>query len=160
MVPSPADLASMSDEALADMHSAVLRELDRRRVLAEARARQAEIAAQYEAAVADEPAKDIAALPDGAVIGPGGRIAIGGVEYTNVSGAFLCPRTAGPAQYPQGWKQTTPPAADSAPAWEPGAAYAAGARATYQGTVYKCLQAHTSQADWTPPAVPALWAPA
>jgi hypothetical protein len=25
------------------------------------------------------------------------------------------------------------------------------------GFTYKCLQAHTSQADWTPPAVPALW---
>lgn len=28
---------------------------------------------------------------------------------------------------------------------------------TYQGSTYKCLQAHTSQAGWTPSAVPALW---
>lgn len=25
------------------------------------------------------------------------------------------------------------------------------------GILYKCVQAHTSQADWTPDAAPALW---
>ena len=29
---------------------------------------------------------------------------------------------------------------------------------TYSGTVYRCLQAHTSQAGWTPTAVASLWA--
>ena len=28
----------------------------------------------------------------------------------------------------------------------------------YEGQAYACLQSHTTQADWTPPAVPALWA--
>jgi hypothetical protein len=28
---------------------------------------------------------------------------------------------------------------------------------TYQGASYRCLQAHTSLANWIPPAVPALW---
>lgn len=28
---------------------------------------------------------------------------------------------------------------------------------TYQGAEYRCLQSHTSQAGWTPSAVPALW---
>ena len=27
----------------------------------------------------------------------------------------------------------------------------------YEGTLYKCVQGHTSQADWTPPVTPALW---
>jgi len=27
----------------------------------------------------------------------------------------------------------------------------------YDGVAYRCVQAHTSQADWTPDAVPALW---
>ena len=160
MAPAAKDLVDMNDAALMELHTAVLREIDRRRVLAEAQARQAEIAAQYAAAVANEPARDIASLPEGAVIGPGGRVTVNGVEYVNTSGAFLCPRAAGPDRYPQGWKQTTPPPAGTAPAWAAGTTYAVGARATYQGTVYKCLQAHTSQADWTPPAVPALWAPA
>src|SRR5690348_17897936 len=42
-------------------------------------------------------------------------------------------------------------------AWAVGVAYAVNDTVTYGGSTYKCLQAHTSQADWTPPAVPALW---
>ena len=43
-------------------------------------------------------------------------------------------------------------------AWAVGKAYAASDRVRYNGTLYKCVQAHTSQADWTPDAAPALWA--
>ena len=43
------------------------------------------------------------------------------------------------------------------PAWEPGTAYAAEARVSYGEKLYRCVQAHTSQADWTPDATPALW---
>ena len=43
------------------------------------------------------------------------------------------------------------------PAWVVGKAYAVNDRAQYNGTLYKCVQAHTSQADWTPDATPALW---
>ena len=43
------------------------------------------------------------------------------------------------------------------PAWVVGKAYAVGDRAQYNGTLYKCVQAHTSQADWTPDATQALW---
>ena len=42
-------------------------------------------------------------------------------------------------------------------AWEVGKAYAVGDRIDYNGTLYKCVQAHTSQEDWTPDATPALW---
>ena len=41
--------------------------------------------------------------------------------------------------------------------WEADTKYVVGDRRRYDGKVYKCLQAHTSQADWEPPAVPALW---
>lgn len=41
--------------------------------------------------------------------------------------------------------------------WEVDTAYAVGDRRRYDSNVYKCLQAHTSQADWAPPVVPALW---
>lgn len=41
--------------------------------------------------------------------------------------------------------------------WEVGTKYAVGDRRRHDGKVYKFLQAHTSQADWEPPAVPALW---
>lgn len=43
------------------------------------------------------------------------------------------------------------------PAWTTGKAYVTGDRVQYNGTLYKCVQAHTSQADWTPDATPALW---
>ena len=43
------------------------------------------------------------------------------------------------------------------PAWAAGTAYAAGSRVVYDGKLYKCVQAHTGQADWTPDAAPALW---
>jgi chitodextrinase len=46
-----------------------------------------------------------------------------------------------------------------AAAWAPWTAYATGAVVTYNGVDYVCLQAHTSQPDWTPPNVPALWKP-
>lgn len=35
--------------------------------------------------------------------------------------------------------------------------YSIGDRVQYNGTLYKCIQAHTSQTDWTPDATPALW---
>ena len=44
------------------------------------------------------------------------------------------------------------------PAWAAGNAYAIGDRVQYNGALYKCVQAHTSQADWMPPAAPSLFA--
>lgn len=42
-------------------------------------------------------------------------------------------------------------------AWRPGEDVEVGDRRYYNGAWYVCLQAHTTQADWTPDAVPALW---
>ena len=44
------------------------------------------------------------------------------------------------------------------PAWGADTAYAAGDRVRHDGTLYKVLQDHTSQADWTPDAAPSLFA--
>ena len=41
--------------------------------------------------------------------------------------------------------------------WEIGVNYSVGDRRQYDGLLYRCVQAHTSQANWIPPAVPALW---
>ena len=43
------------------------------------------------------------------------------------------------------------------PMWAIGGAYAVDDRVQYGGTLYKCVQAHTSQADWMPDITPALW---
>lgn len=45
------------------------------------------------------------------------------------------------------------------PAWASGTAYTVGDRVQYNGTLYKCVQAHTALADWMPGATPALWVP-
>ncbi len=44
------------------------------------------------------------------------------------------------------------------PIWKDGVAYEAGARVLYNSILYKVLQPHTSQADWTPVAAPSLFA--
>ena len=36
--------------------------------------------------------------------------------------------------------------------------YSVGDRVLYNSILYKCLQAHTSQATWTPTDAPSLWA--
>jgi chitinase len=41
--------------------------------------------------------------------------------------------------------------------WAAWTSYAVGALASYNGTNYQALQAHTSQPGWEPPNVPALW---
>ena len=41
--------------------------------------------------------------------------------------------------------------------WKQGVSYIVGNLRTYDDVLYKCVQAHTSQSDWTPPATPALW---
>ena len=44
------------------------------------------------------------------------------------------------------------------PTWSPDAvAYGIGAVVKYAGMTAKCVQAHTSQADWEPTDTPALW---
>lgn len=43
------------------------------------------------------------------------------------------------------------------PEWAVDTAYKVDDRRRYAGKLYKCLQAHTSQADWTPDAAPSLW---
>ena len=44
------------------------------------------------------------------------------------------------------------------PNWHAGVQYSADQRVNYEGILYKCLQAHTSQDAWTPIAAPSLWA--
>jgi len=43
------------------------------------------------------------------------------------------------------------------PAWAVGVEYADGFRTQDEGVLYRCRQAHTSQADWKPAITPALW---
>ena len=71
----------------------------------------------------------------------------------------LAPSVAGPAAYPIGWRRAGASTIDPAtvPEWTVGVAYKVGGTVTYGGQVYRCVQAHSAQAGWKPPNVPALW---
>lgn len=43
------------------------------------------------------------------------------------------------------------------PLWDSTATYQTGDRVQYGDLLYKCLQSHTAQADWTPAAAVSLW---
>lgn len=43
------------------------------------------------------------------------------------------------------------------PEWAVDIFYAVGERVQCDGKLYRCVQAHTSQEGWEPPATPALW---
>lgn len=43
------------------------------------------------------------------------------------------------------------------PHWAAGQAYAAGYKVQHGGKLWRCVQAHTSQAGWEPENTPALW---
>ena len=53
--------------------------------------------------------------------------------------------------------QTALTGIDLYPKWEVGIAVAKDSRYQYNGKLYKCVQAHTTQADWQPDVTPALW---
>lgn len=60
-----------------------------------------------------------------------------------------------PPAVPALWKVYQEPSGGSE--WAVGVAYTIGDLVTYNGNKYSCRQNHTSQAGWTPTAVPALW---
>jgi hypothetical protein len=60
-----------------------------------------------------------------------------------------------PPNVPALWTMVPLPGAS---AWTQPVTYSLPSQCTYSGRLYNLLQAHTSQAAWNPPAVPALWA--
>lgn len=47
---------------------------------------------------------------------------------------------------------------DAFPSWKPDTEYKVGDRRNHEGVLYKCLQAHTSQEDYSPDKAVSLWA--
>lgn len=43
------------------------------------------------------------------------------------------------------------------PVWKSDGVYSVGDRVRYEGTLYKCLTAHTAQSSWIPSESPSLW---
>lgn len=42
-------------------------------------------------------------------------------------------------------------------AWQTGVAYTVGTVVEHDGRLWRCVQSHSSQSDWSPPVVPALF---
>ena len=53
--------------------------------------------------------------------------------------------------------QAQAPTAAEVPKWQTGQAVTIGTQRWHDNILYECVQAHTTQSDWTPPVVPALW---
>ena len=53
--------------------------------------------------------------------------------------------------------ETALDAVDIYPAWRTDTAYTVDERISHEGRLYRCVQAHTSQAGWSPDLTPALW---
>ncbi len=88
----------------------------------------------------------------------GWKVTYGGKTWESLIGANTTKPgdTTDPQNY-RWWKDLTTVVTPGA--WDGnGHAYKVGDIVTYQGVTYKVIQAHTSQAGWTPPAVPALYA--
>lgn len=92
--------------------------------------------------------------------------------YTCSDVVFGTPPTASPSPSPTASPSPTgsasPPPTSSPsptgspgpyPTWAPYTSYPTGARVSYNGRNYQCIQGHTSLPGWEPPIVPALWQP-
>lgn len=160
--PTQKDVEALSYEDLFNLYHLVKAELEKKRLVREAEMQLKDLTERYKAAVSNDPAKKLDSMAKSETVGPGQKLIIDGVEWTNSSGAFLSPHTAGPSQYPQGWQRTgaSTPNPAAVPLWKIDTQYKVGDEVNYAGKVFKCLQAHKSQSNWMPPVVPALWSPA
>lgn len=169
------DLTALTDEDLTGLYRDVLREQERRRRLVDAPALAAQISADYLAArdgaqptqdeetLADTSAWPAWVQPTGAHDAyPAGWIVEheGALWRSTKPANVWAPGTAGLWEKITAGQAGDPPATPDAPDWAIGVAYEIDDLVTYQGVVYRCVQAHVSQAGWEPSSVPALWTPA
>jgi hypothetical protein len=86
-------------------------------------------------------------LLDAAVLWAAGRLEVrpGGIDLPGIIRGTP-PDTGTPLPLPP-----------TRPAWAVGVAYQVGHEVSHLGLDYRCRQAHTSQSDWAPPLIYALW---
>lgn len=95
----------------------------------------------------------------GESVGIGTRRLFEGVWYEAIQ-AHVTQEDWTPPSVPALWKVAEIEDPDPDPGvieWAPGQTVAIGDLRSYEGTVYRCIQAHTTLAGWQPPNVPALW---
>lgn len=170
------DLTAMTGDELDALWARVVAERGRRLTLATAAAQAELIADRYlDARDGAEPAETAEALADvgawPAWVQPTGAhdantkgriVSHNGALWRSLIAANVWePGSTGAGAL---WEKVTAgaageaPATPTAPAWDGGGhAYKAGDLVTYSGKTYRVLQAHSSQAGWTPTAAPSLW---
>ena len=148
------DYRALTEPELRQLIIDATSELDRRAALEELPAEAARVADRYARSVEGEPPVPFEPVPHNGH-GPGVVVIFDGEEWRNISGAWLA---ASPAVYPLGWAQQTG-LPDDAPPWVPDEDVVAGDLREHDGTIYRCTQAHRTQAGWEPPHVPSLWTP-
>ena len=108
------------------------------------------------------------AVADGRIWRAGIAVQVGDV-FTYKGALWRCiqPHTTqddwAPDLTPALWHRVEIIAEDEVRVWAAGIDYIVGDEVAYpdaEGELYICLQAHTSQEGWEPPAISALWAPA
>lgn len=154
------DYTTFTDEELDAARVAILTEQERRRTVAYAPEMIAEITARYQAD-ADLLDGTEYVQPTGAhnVIQPGSTRVFEGELWENTSGV---PLTHSPAEYPQGWTnrgaaEPVVPDPEDYPEWAVDVDYEIDDVLTYDGAVYRVIQAHTSAAHWLPPVAASLY---
>ena len=171
------DLTALADEDLTGLYRACLAEQERRRRLIDLPAQVEQMTRQYlDARDGTHPTEQAETLADVAAwpvwVQPTGAhdsypagwiVKHGGGLYQSLIAANVW--EPGGEGVPAGlWEKVTAgaageaPTTTTAPAWDGGGhSYKVGDLVEYQGTVYRVVQAHTSQAAWTPTAAPSLW---
>ncbi len=72
--------------------------------------------------------------------------------------ATKLPPTSTPTSIPPTSTPTTASICSGVPVWNGNFVfYSIGSKVTYNNELYQCIQAHTSEPNWMPPVVPALW---
>lgn len=149
------DLAAVPSSDLELVYAVVSREIDRRLSLDVLQQQATVLAEKYEMAIEGKPSVE---YTPGTVVGPGQKVTQDGIEYKNVSKAWL---SASPAEYPLGYRRMTAPA-EPVKLWVVGEDVIAGDLRRKNGVVYQCITGHTTAAHWAPdlPGMTALWIPA
>lgn len=165
-IPDLTDAETWTDDDLDELRVAVLAEQERRYRIATAPIQAEQIAQQYhedreaelpplsegQHRVWIQPTGAHDAYPVGAIVAHAGKV------WRNTIPANVWEPGTGDL-----WEDVTASAPDpetvpTGTPWDGNSkSYKAGDLVTYKGTTYRVVQAHTSQAGWTPDAVPALY---
>ena len=168
-LPDLTDTETWPDDTLDALRVAVLTEQERRHTIATAEARMGQETARYRDAV-DAALPPLAAGEHRPWVQPTGAHDAYPRDYVVEHGGRVWQSRHPANVWEPGapgvpgvlWEDVTadapaPAPAPDAPAFKAGEAVKPGDLRTYNGVVYRCIQAHTTAAHWAPDVAPSLW---